>query len=105
MPDRCESRCSMVTSSPISGRSSPSTERAVVVSSRAPSWISRTTVSAVNPLPPLAIPNWVSSVFGIWWRRSASPYAFWNSTAPATVDPNDAGEPGFGCQRVDCCLE
>ena len=37
MPDRCDSRCSIVTSSPINGRSPPSTDRAVVESSSAPS--------------------------------------------------------------------
>ncbi len=39
MPDRCESRCSTVTSSAISGRSAPSTERAVVASSSEPASI------------------------------------------------------------------
>ena len=64
MPDRCESRCSTVTSSRISGRSSPSTERAVVESSSEPSSIRLATVTAVKPFVPLAIANCVSTVFG-----------------------------------------
>src|SRR6266545_759686 len=39
MPDRCDSRCSIVTSSSMSGRSWPSTERAVVERSSEPSSI------------------------------------------------------------------
>ena len=65
MPERCASRCSTVTSSSISGRSSPSTDRAGVASSRRPSSIRLMTVSAVRPFVPLAIANCVSTVFGI----------------------------------------
>jgi RibD domain-containing protein len=42
------------------GKSSPRTERAVVAGSSRPSSIRLTTVSAVSPLVPLAIANWVS---------------------------------------------
>ncbi len=73
MPDRCASRCSTVTSSAISGRSLPSTDRAVVVRSSVPLSTRLITASAVNPFVPLAVANWVSTVFGIWWPRSASP--------------------------------
>ena len=65
MPDRCASRCSTVTSSAISGRSSPSTERAVVESSSEPASIRLTTASAVRPFVALAVANRVSIVFGI----------------------------------------
>src|SRR5215510_9349807 len=82
MPDRWAGRCSTVTSSPISGRSAPSTQRAVVDRRSAPSLIKLTTVSAVSPLVPLAIANRVATVFGIWQARSARPYAPANSVAP-----------------------
>ena len=71
-----------MTSSPMSGRSSPRTERAVVAELEDPSSIRLTTASAVRPFVPLAIPNWVSIVFGIPWPRSASPYAFASSIVP-----------------------
>ena len=73
MPERCSSRCSTVTSSEISGRSSPSTERAVVARSSRPSSTSDTTASAVSAFAPLAIANCVSTVFAIPWARSAIP--------------------------------
>jgi hypothetical protein len=65
MPDMCDRRCSIVTSSPMSGRSSPSTERAVVVRSRRPSSIRLITARAVRPFVALAIANCVSRVLGI----------------------------------------
>ena len=65
MPERCASRCSTVTSSSISGRSLPSTERAVVESSSLPSSIRLTTASAVRPFVPLASAKRVSTLFGI----------------------------------------
>jgi hypothetical protein len=51
----------MVAASSIKGRSSPSTERAVVVRVSRPSSIRLMTVRAVSPLVPLAIPNRVST--------------------------------------------
>ncbi len=71
-----------MTPSSISGRSSPSTDRAVVVSSSVPSSIRLTTVRAVKPFIPLAIANRVSVAFGIACARSASPYACASSTPP-----------------------
>jgi hypothetical protein len=75
-------QCSMVTSPPMSGRSVPSTERAVVDMASALSFIKLTTVSAVSPFVPLAIANRVSKVFGIWKARWARPYALPNSISP-----------------------
>jgi len=63
----------MVTSSPISGRSAPSTERAVVDMASTLSLIKLTTASAVSPLVPLAIANRVPTIFGVWRARSARP--------------------------------
>ena len=57
MPERCDSSCSTVTSSPISGRSAPSTERAAVERSSEPSSIRLATATAVKPLLPLAMAN------------------------------------------------
>ena len=65
MPDRCASRCSIVTSSAIIGRSVPSSDRAVVPSSIVPCSIRLTTASAVNPLVMLARAKRVSTVFGM----------------------------------------
>ena len=53
----------------MSGRSLPSTERAVVDMLSALSVIKLTTVSAVSPFDPLAIANRVPTVFGIWCAR------------------------------------
>src|SRR4051794_25100605 len=83
MPDRWVSRCSTVTSSAISGRSLPRTERAVVARSSTPASISDTTASAVSPLAPLASANCVSTVFGTPCARSAWPKAFASSTSPS----------------------
>src|SRR6478609_278770 len=84
MPERCSSRCSMVTASSTSGRSSPSTERAVVSRSASPLSTSRITVSAVNVFVPLAIAKRVVSVFATPCARSASPYA----AAQTVVSPS-----------------
>ena len=73
MPDRCPSRCSTVTSSAMSGRSSPSSERAVVPSARVPSSTRLMTASAVMPFEPLAMATCESTAMGIPCRRSASP--------------------------------
>src|SRR5918992_3493218 len=81
MPDRCASRCSIVTSSRMSGRSCSSPERAVVERSRTPSSIRLTTATAVNPFVPLAMANCVSTVFGTSYPRWASPYALASSTS------------------------
>ena len=83
MPERCASRCSTVTSSPMSGRSEPSTERAVVESSSEPSSTRVATVTAVKLFAPLASANRVSTVFGISYPRCANPYAFASSTSPS----------------------
>ena len=61
---RWPSRCSTVTSSSTSGRSSPRSDRAVVSSASTPSSTRRITARAVKPLPPLATANRVSTVFG-----------------------------------------
>ena len=82
MPERCASRCSTVTSSATSGRSSPSSDRAGVSSAKRPSSIRLTTASAVIPLTPLAMPNRVSAAFAISQRRSASPYARSRTSSP-----------------------
>ncbi len=105
MPDRCESRCSTVTSSPISGRSAPSTERAVVESSSEPSSIRLATATAVKPLLPLAMANCVSSVFGIPWARSARPVRPRQLDLAAAVDAHDAGETRRGRDRVDVLIQ
>ncbi len=54
-----------MTSSPTSGRSEPSTDRAVVERESESSSIRLITVSAVKPFVPLAIANCVSTVFEI----------------------------------------
>src|SRR5512134_153210 len=82
MPDRWASRCSTVTSSAIRGRSSPSTERAVVVSRSVPSSTRLITTSAVKAFVPLASANTVSTLFSMPWARSARPYAFVSSMRP-----------------------
>ena len=64
-----------MTSSAISGRSVPSSDRAVVSYAIVPSSIRETTASAVNPFEPLAIANRVPGVFAIPYARSASPTA------------------------------
>ena len=53
----------------MSGRSLPSTERAVVDMLSALSLIKLTTASAVSPFDPLAIANRVPAVFGILCAR------------------------------------
>ena len=83
MPERCASRCSTVTPSPTSGRSSPSSDRAVVSSRSVPCSTSAMTVTAVRLFVPLAMANCVSTVAGMPWARSASPYA-----AQTTVSPS-----------------
>jgi hypothetical protein len=65
MPDRCASSCPTVTSSSISGRSSPRTSRAFVPMPSVPCSTRLTTASAVKALQPLAIANRVSVVFAI----------------------------------------
>ena len=60
-----------MTSSPTSGRSSPSTDRAVVESSSTPSWTSETTARAVRHFDQLAVANRVSTAFGISQARLA----------------------------------
>ena len=57
MPDRWLSRCSIVTVSSTSGRSEPSTDRADVVSSSAPSATMLRMVDAVKPFVTLADPS------------------------------------------------
>jgi hypothetical protein len=55
------------------------------------SLIKLTTVSALSPLVPLAIANRVAMVFGIWWARSAKPYALANSLSrPRSTDTTPA---------------
>ena len=83
MPDRWASRCSTVTRSSISGRSSPSNDRAVVsrrISSRSTIVMS---VRAVSPFAPLATANCVSAVFGTPSPRWAIPVEHSNTTTPA----------------------
>ena len=65
MPERWASRCSIVTSSPMSGRSSPSTDARGRRRASAPSLDQATTVSAVKLFVPLARPNCVSIAFGM----------------------------------------
>ncbi len=65
----------MVTSLAMSGRSRPSTERAVVDNRSASCSIRLTTVSAVSPFDPLAIANRVSAVFGTLWPEASDAVA------------------------------
>ena len=62
---RWASRCSTVTSSWISGRSSPSTERAVVSRSSRPSSMRLMMLRAVSAFVPLARPNLVSTALAM----------------------------------------
>jgi hypothetical protein len=62
-----------VTSFAISGRSSPSRDRAVVDRSSLPRSTRAITVNAVNPFVALAVPNWVWTVLAIPCARSAYP--------------------------------
>jgi hypothetical protein len=73
MPERCARSCSTVTASSISGRSGPSTDRAVVARASTPSWMRLTTVSAVRPFVALATPNRLSLEFAMPCARSAIP--------------------------------
>ena len=73
MPDRWDSRCSTVTASSTSGRSSPSSSRARVSSDSTPSSTRRITVSAVSGLAPLATPIRVDGVIATPYARSARP--------------------------------
>ena len=41
------------------------------------------TASAVRLFVPLAVANWVSTVLGTPWARSANPYAAESSVSPA----------------------
>ncbi len=83
MPERWARRCSTVTRSSIIGRSAPSSWRAVVSSARVPSAIRLTTVTAVKPLLPLAMPKRVVGVIGTAWARSASPPCIVNTAPPS----------------------
>src|SRR5918993_4769118 len=83
MPERCVRRCSIVTRSSIRGRSAPSTSRTGWSRPRAPSATRLSTVRAVSPLVPLAVPSRVEVVMGTPWRRSARPKA-----ASSTVEPS-----------------
>ena len=47
------------------------------------------------------MPNCVSTVFGISWARSASPYAFASSTRAAALDVHDAREARAPGECVD----
>ena len=95
MPDRCASRCSTVTSSSISGRSSPSTDRAVRRRGRASRPRSGSPRRARSgPSLPLAIANCVSSVLGIAVRPVGEPVGLRQLDPAGAVDAHDAGEPG-----------
>ena len=94
-----------MTPSSISGRSSPSTDRAVVVSSSVPSSIRLTTVRAVKPFMPLAIANRVSVAFGIECALIREPVRLRQLDTARAVDTHDTGEPGVLGDRVDGVLE
>ena len=72
-----------MTSSSTSGRSEPSSERAVVVRLSRPSSTSDITASAVNAFDPLAIPSRVSGVIGTPYPRCASPNARTSGGSPS----------------------
>src|SRR5437660_12257064 len=101
MPDRCESSCATVTSSPINGRSSPSIECALVESSSNPSWMRLTTATAVKPFVPLAMANRVSTAFGISYARVGEPVRIRQFDFVAPVDAHHAGETGRIGDRLD----
>ena len=114
MPDRWASRCSTVTRSSISGRSSPSNDRAVVsrrISSRSTIVMS---VSAVSPFAPLATANWVSAVFGTPSPRWAIPVEHSNTTtrsrstrtvpeSPSSVTIRSIASPSPCASWSTCC--
>ena len=105
MPDRCASRCSIVTASSISGRSSPSTDRAVVSSPSEPSSIRLTTASAVRPFVPLAIAEPGVDRVGDLMGAIGQPVRLRELDRTGAVDPHDAGEPRALGQRVDGVLQ
>ena len=100
------SRCSIVTSSPMSGRSGPSTDRAGVERSSTPSSIRLTTASAVRPFVTLAVAKLrVDGCSGSRSRGRASPYALVSSSSSPSVDPDHAGERRLGRDRVELVSE
>ena len=92
MPERCDEQ--------VLDRHVVVDERQVVAEQRAcrrressePSSIRLTTASAVKPFAPLAIPNCVSSVFGIPWRAIGEPVRRGEHDLAVAVDADDPGE-------------
>ena len=82
-----------MTSSAISGRSSPNSCRAVVSSVNSPSSTRRITTSAVKPLVTLATANTVDVVTGTPWARSAMPNARSSTVLVIVVDADDGRAP------------
>ena len=80
------------------------TERAVVSSDSTPSSTRHMTASAVMPLRPLAVANWVSGVFDRSLSR-AEPVGALEHELPAAIDPNGAREARLSGNRVDVAPE
>ena len=68
----------------------------MVSSDSVPSVTRLITVSAVNPLAPLAIARIESGLTGTCHRRSARPTARSTGGRPAPVNADEAGERGLG---------
>ena len=68
----------------------------MVSSDSVPSATRLITVSAVNPLAPLAIARIESGLTGTCHRRSARPMARSMGGSPGPVDADEAGERGLG---------
>lgn len=84
----------------MSGRSSRSTDRAVLDKSSTPCSIRLTTTKAVSPFAPLAIANRVSTVFGIWCAMGQAVRPGELNLATA-VHRHHAGETVLAGDRVD----
>ena len=106
MPERWARRCSTVTSSSISGRSSPSTRTSRRGRGRAgPPRSGSSTVRAVSAFVPLAMPNRVSTALGMPQPRCARPYALASSTRPPRSTRTTPENPVATATSVDRALE
>ena len=105
MPERCASRCSTVTSSAISGRSPPSTERAVVESSSEPVLDEahhgerRQPLRAARDREPRVdrVRDPVAAV--------GEPVGLRELDVAAAVDAHDTGEARLGSERVELSFD
>ncbi len=93
-----------MTSSAISGRSSPRSERAVVASSSVPSSMRLTTASAVNPFSAARDPELRVDLVRDLVAAVGEAVRLREDDVAAAIDPDDAREARFRDDRVEIVL-